>query len=92
MQRLCQPYRAKTKGKVKRFIGCLRRSFFVPLVSCYQQLDESLDRELLNVELACWLERTANSREHGTTGQIPAEQLLIERVALQALPPHYADG
>lgn len=92
MPRLCQPYRAKTKGKVERFIGYLRRSFFVPLVSRYHQLGESLDRELLNMELASWLERTANQREHGTTGQVPNQQLLIEREALQTLPPHYADG
>jgi hypothetical protein len=31
--KLCQPYRAKTKGKVERFNGYLRRSFYVPLVS-----------------------------------------------------------
>lgn len=92
MPRLCQPYRAKTKGKVERFIGYLRRSFFVPLVSRYHQLDESLDRNLLNQELTRWLERTANRREHGTTEQVPAEQLLIEREALQALPPRYVDG
>ena len=92
MPRLCQPHRAKTKGKVERFIGYLRRSFFVPLVSRYQQLGEPLDRDLLNLELTSWLERTANRREHGTTGQIPAEQLLIERAALQALPPRYVDG
>jgi len=29
--RLCQPYRAKTKGKVERFIHYLRYSFYVPL-------------------------------------------------------------
>ena len=92
MPRLCLPYRAKTKGKVERFIGYLRYSFFVPLVSRYRQLGESLDRELLNLELTSWLERTANSREHGTTEQVPAEQLLIEREELQALPPRYADG
>jgi hypothetical protein len=81
-----------SKGKVERFIGYLRRSFFVPLVSRYHQLGESLDRDLLNIELASWLEHTANSREHGTTGYVPADQLLIERAALQALPPRYADG
>lgn len=90
--RLCQPYRAKTKGKVERFIGYLRHSFFVPLVSRYRQLGEALDLELLNVELASWLERTANRREHGTTEQVPADQLLLERTALQVLPPRYADG
>lgn len=31
--RLCRPYRAKTKGKVERFNGYLRRSFYVPLAA-----------------------------------------------------------
>ena len=31
--KLCRPYRAKTKGKVERFNGYLRRSFYVPLWS-----------------------------------------------------------
>lgn len=92
LPRLCQPYRAKTKGKVERFIGYLRRSFFVPVVSRYQQLGESLDRQQLNVELARWLEHTANRREHGTTELVPMDQLQIERGALQALPPRYVDG
>ncbi|MGA9572893.1 MAG: IS21 family transposase [Lysobacterales bacterium] len=92
MPRLCQPYRAKTKGKVERFIGYLRRSFFVPVVSRYQQLGEPLDLLLLNQELASWLEHTANRREHGTTGAVPADQLLIERQLLQPLPPRYVDG
>lgn len=31
--RLCKPYRAKTKDKVERFNGYLRRSFYNPLTS-----------------------------------------------------------
>jgi transposase len=31
--KLCRPYRARTKGKVERFNGYLRRSFYVPLVA-----------------------------------------------------------
>ena len=31
--RLCKPYRAKTKGKVERFNGYLRRSFYNPVTS-----------------------------------------------------------
>jgi transposase len=31
--RLCRPYRAKTEGKVERFIRYLRASFYVPLAS-----------------------------------------------------------
>jgi transposase len=33
LPRLCQPYRAQTKGKVERFIGYLKRSFWVPFVA-----------------------------------------------------------
>jgi transposase len=33
LPRLCRPYRAKTKGKVERFIRYLRASFYVPLAS-----------------------------------------------------------
>jgi transposase len=38
MPKLCRPYRPKTKGKVERSIGYMRRSFFVPLLSRYRQL------------------------------------------------------
>ena len=31
--RLCRPYRARTKGKVERMNGYLRRSFYVPLAA-----------------------------------------------------------
>lgn len=90
--RLCQPYRAKTKGKVERFIGYIRRSFYVPLVSRYGQLGQSLDLAALNVEFAHWLRQTANNRKHGTTGVVPTHRLLIETEALQSLPPNYANG
>jgi transposase len=90
--RLCLPYRAKTKGKVERFIGYLRRSFFVPVTSRYRQLGAPLDRDTLNTELQLWLDRTANARLHGTTGLIPAEQLVTERASLQVLPPRYLSG
>jgi transposase len=85
--RLCRPYRAKTKGKVERSIGYVRRSFYVPLVSRYRQLDQSLDLEALNLEFARWLALTANERVHGTTGEVPSQRLEQERMALQALPP-----
>jgi len=92
MPRLCQPYRAKTKGKVERSIGYIRRSFFVPLVSRYQQLGLPLDVETLNLEFARWLAVKANTRKHGTTGEVPSERLAQERVALQALPPSLLTG
>ena len=87
LPKLCRPYRAKTKGKVERSIGYVRRSFFVPLVSRYRQLDQPLDLETLNLEFARWLALTANARIHGTTGEVPSERLEQERAALQVLPP-----
>lgn len=92
MPRLCRPYRAKTKGKVERSIGYIRRSFFVPLVSRYQQLSQPLDIETLNLEFARWLAVKANAREHGTTGEVPAQRLEQEQAALQALPPSLLTG
>ena len=86
MPRLCRPYRAKTKGKVERNIGYIRRSFFVPLISRYRQLGQVLDLAALNREFARWLATKANARIHGTTGEVPDERLLAEQAALQALP------
>lgn len=90
--RLCRPYRAKTKGKVERSIGYIRRSFFAPLISRYRQLGQRLDLDSLNVEFARWLAVTANERVHGTTGEIPRERLERERSQLQPLPPRRLAG
>ena len=92
MPRLCRPYRAKTKGKVERSIGYIRRSFFVPLISRYRQLDQVLDIEALNLEFARWLAIKANARIHGTTDEIPADRLTTEQPALQVLPPKRLGG
>ena len=86
LPKLCRPYRAKTKGKIERAIGYVRRSFFVPLVSRYRQLDQPLDLAALNLEFARWLALTANARVHATTGEVPHERLERERAALQGLP------
>ena len=92
LPRLCRPYRARTKGKVERNIGYIRYSFFVPLVSRYEQLGQPLDVTTLNLEFAGWMAATANVRIHGTTGEVPAERLAQETAALQALPPAYLSG
>ena len=87
LPKLCRPYRARTKGKVERNIGYVRRSFYVPLVSRYRQLAEPLDLAGLNLEFARWLAVTANARIHGTTGSVPEARLAEEQAALQTLPP-----
>lgn len=83
--KLCQPYRAKTKGKVERFNGYLRRSFYVPLSSRLGQGGLQLDVVTANAEVTRWLREVANERVHGTTQEKPAERLVKEAQHLQAL-------
>jgi transposase len=60
--KLCQPYRAQTKGKVERFNGYLRRSFYVPLASRLDQSGLQLGVVTANVEVTRWLYEVANER------------------------------
>lgn len=87
--RLCRPYRAKTKGKVERFNGYLRRSFHVPLVTRLRQAGLKLDRDTASIEVRRWLRDVANVRIHAQTRRIPAEALAEERASLQPLPAPY---
>jgi hypothetical protein len=90
--KVCQPYRAKTKGKVERFNGYLRRSFYVPLASQLRQIGQKLDVVTANIEVTRWLSEVAHQRVHGTTGEKPAARLLDEVKHLQPLPlPWRAD-
>jgi len=82
--RLCQPYRAKTKGKVERFIRYLRYSFFVPLASQLKQAGLVLDVETANIEVLKWLRDIANVRQHQTTKEQPYLRWQQELSVLQA--------
>ena len=85
--RLCQPYRAKTKGKVERFIGYLRYSFYVPLVAQLKQAGLTLDVETANIEVLKWLRDIANVRDHQTTLEQPVIRWQQEIVSLQPYQP-----
>lgn len=85
--KVCRPYRAKTKGKVERFNGYLRRSFYVPLASRLGQSGQQLDIVTANIEVARWLREVAHERIHGTTGEKPVDRLDDERRHLQPMPP-----
>jgi transposase len=87
--RLCRPYRAKTKGKVERFIRYLKECFWVPFASSLKQAGVSPDKDAANAAVARWLREIANARVHGTTGEVPAERLKIERDKLRPLPRSY---
>jgi transposase len=84
--RLCRPYRAKTKGKVERFIRYLRASFYVPLASQLSPEGLQVDRDTANVRVGSWLREVANARVHATTGEVPLVRLELERERLQGMP------
>jgi hypothetical protein len=48
-----------------------------------------VDRETANLAVKRWLREVANARTHGTTGAIPAERLVSERLQLQSVPTPY---
>jgi transposase len=89
LPRLCRPYRAKTKGKVERFIGYLKRSFWIPFVASCRQAGLKPDKQAANAAVAIWLREVANARVHATTGEVPLERLIIEQGQLQGLPKPY---
>lgn len=75
----CRPYRAKTKGRVERAVSYLRHSFF------YGR--SFRDMEDLNSQVGRWLAQTANTRIHGTTREIPRDQLEKEKPYLLPFSP-----
>jgi hypothetical protein len=74
----CQPYRAKTKGKVERPFRYIRADFFMA-----RQFADIAD---MNRQLRHWLDTVANARRHGSTERIVVEHFEQERPSLQPLP------
>jgi len=74
----CRPHRPKTKGRVERAVSYLRHNFF------YGR--SFRDMEALNNQVEKWLTETANTRIHGTTGEIPRERLVQEKNHLLSIP------
>ena len=76
--RLCQPYRAQTKGKVESGVKYVRRNMWP---SMRFTDDADLNRQALE-----WCDAVANARVHGTTYRVPWEMLAEERPYLGQLP------
>ncbi|NMG03489.1 IS21 family transposase, partial [Azoarcus taiwanensis] len=72
--RLCQPYRAQTKGKVESGVKYVKRNF-VPGRSF-------VDLEDFNQQLMRWQVEIADVRIHGTTHQRPIDRFAEEAAAL----------
>jgi transposase len=68
--RLCQPYRARTKGKVESGVKYLKRNFVPGRV--FRDLED------FNTQLAAWQADVADLRIHGTTHQRPIDRFADE--------------
>ena len=76
--RLCQPYRAQTKGKVESGVKYVRGNLWPSL-----RFTDDAD---LNRQAVEWCTTVANRRLHGTTHRLPAEMLAEEQPHLGKLP------
>jgi transposase len=77
--RLCQPYRAQTKGKVEHFLRYVQDTF-VPSA-------RPPDLDDLHRQAVLWCLHVADQRIHGTTHERPADRLKQERLLLRPMPP-----
>lgn len=67
-----RPYRPRTKGKVERMVAYVKDNFL--------NGRRFADLNDLNMQALIWLEQTANSRVHATTGKVPSELLESEQL------------
>jgi len=72
--RLCQPYRAQTKGKVESGVKYLKRNFAPG--RRFHNLED------FNAQLTAWQAEVADLRLHGTTHQRPIDRFAEEAAAL----------
>lgn len=70
--RPCQPYRARTKGKIEAGVKYVKRSFV--LGREFHSLDDA------NEQVRQWIRDTADQRLHGTTHEKPADRIKDERL------------
>ncbi len=75
--RACWTYDAESKGKVESVVKYVRRSFFYD-----REFNDLMD---LNRQALDWCNNKANTRVHGTTGEVPWERLSDERDYLHPL-------
>jgi len=76
----CQPYRARTKGKVENGVKYVRQNFW-PRVKTFQNLHD------LNIQARNWMDTVANVRVHGTTHEVPQERWQHENLKKMNIIP-----
>lgn len=78
--RLCQPYRAQTKGKVESGVKYFRRNF-LPGRTFRDDVD-------FGEQLTAWMRDIADVRIHGTTHERPLDRFVMEAPALVGTASH----
>jgi transposase len=78
--RLCQPYRAQTKGKVESGVKYVKRNFLPGRI--FRDLED------FNAQLRLWNAEVADLRMHGTTHQRPIDRFVDEASALTGIAGH----
>jgi transposase len=78
--KFCQPYRARTKGKVERSIGYVRGNFWVRVSQ--EVVSGELGLAELNERACQWLTEVANVRVHGTHAEVVAKRYAQEEPLL----------
>ena len=80
--RACQPYRARTKGKVERSIGYGKSNALGRL--------SYVSWEALDAHIAWWMREVADVRTHGTVFERPIDRFAREARALRPIGSHPA--
>ena len=75
----CRKADPESKGKIESVVRYVKSNFL------RHRTFHSIDQ--LNEEALAWLKRTANGQLHGTTHQVPAEELEVERAHLLPYTP-----
>ena len=78
--RACQPFRARTKGKVESGVGYVKKN---ALGGAGFDSDKALDEHL-----AWWMRDVADVRVHGTTHERPIDRFETEKASLRAIHNH----
>ena len=78
--RACQPFRARTKGKVENGVGYVKRNALGGL--------EFASDVALDEHLAGWMLNVADVRIHGTTHERPIDRFEAEKSALRPILIH----
>jgi transposase len=73
LPKACAPYRARTKGKDERGVGYVKRNAIAG------HAFDSL--AALEAHLAWWMREVADTRVHGTTGEVPLERFREKEAA-----------